>query len=413
MAEVKKAYIEYPIPIECDLQCKKCFHAPKWALDKIGPEEAYKDKYRKEPPFTNKDFVKWRDKHLSNHSEFLVELQGGECSHPKCQKVIFDIIETLGAHGKTKFQLQSNGTGDKEFYQKLIKYKDLIDRIGFTYHRDEMHNVERRGQEECDRLNKRFNENAQIIIDSGIKFYVKEILLLKHKDDILNDKRYWEERGVEFRLQDFKTLAGRLGFNYTFEEFLLVHPEYRHQNKTCNCRELYGKYTNIIIRGYDYFAGDVIACWHSPVAVGSIVDDWYKSGYTIKRSINDTLSVVFECEAVDNSDHTLLEDDHYPNGGNEMEHSVIKCDSSITNNAAVNLRDEIKRQHERVVCEIKSIEKKISQLNNERTPLIERCLQLEGGIDALNMVIRSCNEDPIQEADQDLLHVKRSLRDQI
>jgi len=385
-------------------------------LEEKDSGEEYDIKYRKTPPFTNEDFVKWRDKWLPDHDWFLVELQGGECSHPKCQDVIFRIIETLGANEKTKFQLQSNGVGDREFYVKLLRYKGLIDRIGFTYHRDELNNVERRGGEECDRLNKVFEDNVELMVNSGINFYIKEILLLQYKEDILKNKKYWESRGVEFRIQDYKTNNGRavdsprISMRMTESDRKLIDPEYTHNNSTCGCREIFGEYTNIIIRGYDYYAGDVIACWHNPIPVGNIKDDWYRGGYIIRRDLRGMIEILYE-EAP-----PLLTSTNIKKGDvNVPDEDILSKRSnndSVLLNQTMDLLGSYTAQNDIVMGQISALEEKIAKLHNEKNNLTIRAVELKGGIDGLTMVVRMGEGEDVSRSisDQELLPVKNSLK---
>jgi len=257
-----KYYIEYPIPIKCNLHCYYCFHQEKWELDKAGETS---NKYSETCAFTPLQFMAWRDKHLSDGESFLYELQGGELSC--APDVVFEIMDTLD---KGKFQIQTNGTGSTDFYRRLITYKDKIDRIGFTYHRDCI------PADELTAFNEAFERNVRTVKDAGIKVYVKELLLLKHKAAILVNKAYWEHNGVEFRIQDFKGYKGRTPetdlLKYTQGDWDLIYREYRHPNGRCCCRD---GYKSILIRGYDIFRGDVIACWNDPTVIGNIVEDWY------------------------------------------------------------------------------------------------------------------------------------------
>jgi hypothetical protein len=253
-------YIEYPIPISCGLKCRYCFHAEKWELEAAGKADS---KYTEVCPFTPQQYITWRNKYLSDGTEFLCELHGGEISYGSSQNIVLDVIDTLD---KEHFQLQTNGKGDSDFYRELILRKDKINRIGFTYHRQVLTDGT---------LIDRFMDNVTLVYESGIKTYVKELLFPDQKDAILKHKRYWEERGVEFRIQDFKGYRGRDSktmITYTAEDWALIHSEYRHESNICSCRE---GYTQILIRGYDIFAGDVLACWNDPTVIGSIPMDTY------------------------------------------------------------------------------------------------------------------------------------------
>jgi hypothetical protein len=112
---------------------------------------------------------------------------------------------------------------------------------------------------------------------------VKELLFPELKDEILENKRHYEALGIEFRIQDFKGYKGRDPIVYTSEDYAFVHPEYQHSGKHCYCRE---GYKQVLIRGYDIFGGDVLACWQDPVVVGRINEDWYSGNYAVNITSN-------------------------------------------------------------------------------------------------------------------------------
>jgi len=275
--EKQKIYVEYPIGKECGLRCDYCFHQPLWEYEARYPNDKYSDKCA----FTFAQYKAWRDKHFPN-AEILMELHGGEMSFGNNAQLVLDIIDSAD---KERFQLQTNGLGDAEFYRELVKRKDKIDRIGFTYHRKAMMKNFRLftcggygdGVEfipaVCD---KSFFSNVMTIKESGIKVYVKELLFLDSKDKILENKLYWESRGIEFRIQDFKGAGGLYATEsakYTEADWALVHPEYKHTGEHCHCRE---GYKQIIIRGYDQHAGDVIACWQDHKEIGNVIEGWHE-----------------------------------------------------------------------------------------------------------------------------------------
>jgi hypothetical protein len=260
-------YIEYPIPIKCGLKCSYCFHEA-FEMEKAGTRN---NKYPEKCPFTIEQFLSWRDKHLSDGEEFLYELHGGEMSHPESHKIVFEILDKLD---KGKFQLQTNGLGDLLFYKKLIKYKNKIDRIGLTFHRKELSDKQRIA----------FNYRVKFLKDNGINCYVKELLFPELKSESLVFKEFWERLGVPFRFQDFKGYRGRDGSDirsqYTEEDYRMLDSEYCHMEHNCTCRK---GYKQVLIRGYDIFAGDVLACWDDPCVVGNIMEDWYDGNYTVNK----------------------------------------------------------------------------------------------------------------------------------
>lgn len=275
-----KYYIEYPIPIECSLQCDYCFHSEAWKLQ-AESRDKFLEKYEEACVFTLDQFKTWRDKHLADASEFLVELSGGEMSHPRCQAYALNVLDNLG---RSRFQLQTNGLGDEDFYREVIKRKDVVDRIGFTYHRKSIDKLPD-PQAAIDR----FYRTVYLFKDAGFTVYIKEILFPHLKQYILEHKQKAEAQGIEFRIQDFKPIAGRSRTPYyTPEEMALVHPEYCHGGAHCACRP---GYKNVIVRGFDYFAGDVIGCWQDPKPIGNILDDWYDPNYSVDKLTTGELKV--------------------------------------------------------------------------------------------------------------------------
>lgn len=263
-----KYYIEFPIGIFCNLKCDYCFHSEAFELES---ENKFDDKYLKERPFTFQQYMNWRDKHLSDGSEYICELHGGEMSHPKNQQDVLNIIDIFD---KEIFQLQTNGLGDRDFYGKLSNYRNKINRIGFTFHRKML--------TEPKQINK-FIDNVIYCDLLGFKVYVKELLIPEFRKSIIEMKQYWKLKGIDFRIQDYKGYRGKTfdSKQYSNLDFMLIHNEFKHDGDMCSCRK---GYKNVLIRGFDIFAGDVIACWNDPTVIGNICDDWYKSNYIITRN---------------------------------------------------------------------------------------------------------------------------------
>jgi len=268
-----KYYIEFPIPIRCSLKCVYCFHSEAFDLEKEG---RFNDKYLDQRPFTLQQYIDWRNKHLSNGTEFLCELHGGEMSHPKNQDDVLNIVDIFD---KEIFQLQTNGLGDGEFYRELCKRKAKINRIGFTFHREMI--------ADKPEIVKKYIDNVMLCNSFGIKVYVKELLIKKMRDQILENKKFWIEKGIEFRIQDFKGYGRGKTFeeyqNYTNLDKMLISSEYKHKGTQCSCRS---GYKNVLIRGFDIFAGDVICCWDDPCVVGNIMEDWYLPDYRIVKDFS-------------------------------------------------------------------------------------------------------------------------------
>jgi len=274
-----KYFIQYPIMIVCGLKCSYCLHKEAWDLERDGK---FEEKFTCECPFTFAQYQAWRDKHLSDATEIIMELHGGEMSYGDNQRLTLDIID---AADKEKFSLQTNGLGEGQFYEGLVKRKGKIERVGFTYHRAMITGNQY--------LWNKFVDNVHTIREARIGVYVKELLISELRDSIIQGKTFWENLGVEFRLQDYKGIGGHNAPQYTPEYVALIHPEYQHVlGAECACRK---GYKNIIIRGYDInaavFGGDVLACWHDPTVIGNINNDWYSSNYRINRLLDNSIDV--------------------------------------------------------------------------------------------------------------------------
>jgi len=419
----KKIFMEVPIPIRCNLKCRKCFHAPAWAAESKGEKE-YLEKYHEKAVFTPQELVAWRDKFIGDYDEYLVELQGGECSYdwksetpgvPGMYEVVFSLIEELGKNGKTKFQLQSNGLGNGEFYHKLfIKYGHMIDRIGFTYHRDEL---TERSENECKRLNETFNTNVDSVLkliktveempssptNHHIHFYVKEILFPKYRDELREAKKYWENKGIEYRVQPYRSASGRDGYKNAIDDRRLLHPEYVHAGETCSCRELYGIGTNVIIRGYDYFAGDVLACWHNQLPVGSVTESWYKGGYYVSRDAYDVISIKYGDKPVTYIPPTNKRPDDSPvvkrKGPEIMENpNELTVDQFL--NDIVDDLDGLRNQQYTVRLELEKAEKHIQSV-------IDRIKILNGKVEGFETVLKRNPGD--HETSKDLVKTRDEM----
>lgn len=295
-----KYFVQYPLQIECGLKCPYCFHIERWIEERDGVKS---DKYKEKTPFTFEDYKKWRDKHLSDGTEFLTELHSGEISYGGNQELAISIIDSSD---KEMFQLQTNGLGSPDFYEELTQRKAKIDRIGFTFHRkpisewEKQHNPKSSNCAICPlpfcykkytfpasyqevdhcplELERLFRMNVMQCHNAGMKVIVKELLIPELKTEILKNKEYWESQKVEFRIQDFRLDNGFDPLAYTSEEVALIHSEYLHGRQNCSCRE---GYKNVILRGCDCYSGDVLACWHDQAKIGSIVEDTYNPNYTV------------------------------------------------------------------------------------------------------------------------------------
>jgi pyruvate-formate lyase-activating enzyme len=172
-----QVFVQYPGYVECGLKCPYCFHKEAWDLEKEGKKNT---KYKDQIPFTFEDYQRWRDKFLPDATKFLMEIHSGEISYGKNKEHCLSLIDKAD---KETFQLQTNGMGSSNFYEELIKRKEKIDRIGFTFHRKVI--LENKNK---DKLAERFAQNVFLVAKSGIKVIVKELLIISLKNDIMRSK---------------------------------------------------------------------------------------------------------------------------------------------------------------------------------------------------------------------------------
>jgi len=384
-AKKEKVYIEYPIAKACGLRCEYCFHRPLWEYEARCPDDKYSDKCA----FTFAQYKAWRDKHIPS-AEILMELHGGEMSFGDNQQLVLDIIDSAD---KERFQLQTNGLGSEEFYRELVKRKDKIDRIGFTFHR-KAHPGRLVFVDTA--LMYDFARNVKLVAQSGINVYIKELLFLDRKEEVLRNKKYWESQGVEFRIQDFKGMGGNYATEsakYTAEDWALVHPEYRHGGDCCHCRE---GYRQIIIRGYDQRAGDVLACWQDHKVIGNILEDWYEphEKVLIDPAAPRGRTVVGRGRYSGDYMHDLklneLEKKYYPLFPKEfkmlakLEAGLERLGKMLAENEALNAQDKQRIEQAQIV--ISDAQKRIG----ERTLTI---VAVKGGIEMTNVYINEAKAE--------------------
>lgn len=277
-----KYYIGYPITFHCNLRCEYCFHSE---FHKFVDEGVGQNHWREKTTFTFEDYRRWRNKHLSDGTDFIMTLFGGE---PFCKQNVENVFKIIETSDKERIDILSNGVCDNSIIQRLEKYKNKFHRIGFTFHRETLSGK--------DKLKEIFESNVMTVKSMGIPLYVKELMIVKHRDAIVENKRYWLSKGVEFKIQDFK---GRVqGWSneeykkYTPIDNLLISQEYKHGD-ICSCIK---GYKNLFIRGYDMAdvwekGADVIACWYDPTVIGNILEDWYSPNYIITRKRSGEVDV--------------------------------------------------------------------------------------------------------------------------
>jgi len=271
-----KYRIDFPITKECDLHCYYCFHSDYHK--KIGP---YQNKSY-DLGFTLEEWERWRNKFLFKAEEILLNLHGGETFHSKNILLVFNLINHCKNSIQT-YEFLSNGLSPLENYQQIcIPFKDKIKRIGFTYHREMIDHNEH--------LKKLFENTVLDVKQMGINVYVKELLMVKHRDEIIKNKNHWNGLGIDFKVQDFKGVDKGFSFEeyskYTLLDYILIDDEYKHpKNQYCTCLSGYKSFG---IRGFDEFSGDVIACWQNPVVVGNIKEMWFNPNFRVDREENSS-----------------------------------------------------------------------------------------------------------------------------
>lgn len=266
-----KYFIQYPIFTDCNIACRYCFHSgPKQILPSDSEEDAKAKLHGGAYGFSVNDYIKWRETYLYDAEEIIVNFSGGEPSIPKNMEPIEEFVATSKIE---KFDLLSNGLGPIESFKKLVSHKDRIFRFGLTFHRDTIGNNED--------LKKRFFKTAMYLRDQDVNLYIKELLILKYKPQIITNRSFWTSLGVDFKIQDFKGYDKGQDFEelkrYTHEDIQLISKEYRKTKKYCQC--LPG-YKQIIIRG-GWRAGDILGCWIDPSVVGNIKDNTFNPNYRV------------------------------------------------------------------------------------------------------------------------------------
>jgi len=280
-----KYYIGYPISLHCNLRCTYCYN--KEFFKKVDTGEGG-DKWRDKRPFSFKEYKKWRDKHLSDGTDFIMHLFGGE---PFCNQNSDDVFEILNSVDKERIDILTNGVGDLSTMERLWNFKpSMFHRIGFTFHR--------RIMMEKPQLQEKFIENVLLVKSMKIPVYVKELMIKEYRDLIVSNKRWWIEQGIDFKVQDFKGedrgISQEEYEKYTPLDHLLISPDYKHGNP-CSC---INGYKNLFIRGFDMKdvfpqGGDVIQCWEDPTVVGNIFEDWYCSSGVVTRRKDGKMEVKF------------------------------------------------------------------------------------------------------------------------
>jgi hypothetical protein len=285
-----KYFVEYPCLYICGLQCGYCFHKAD-QFDKNDPGHNL---------FTVQDWVRFRETHLKGAEEILLHFHGGE---PFYGENVAYIENFLSESSVERIDILTNGLGSEADYVRILSaYKDRIHRVGFTYHRKM--NVDAA----------LFESNVLAVRALGISVYVKELLFVDERDAIHANKKYWEDKGISFKIQDFRGWDRGRSFEennkYTLDDMKSVDAEYLQNDPfTCSCRPGYKMFR---IRGGNLswqHSGDVIACWCDPKVIGNIQDNEFCPEYEIKRIQG---IIVVECSGDTGYRGTFDRDQYFP-----------------------------------------------------------------------------------------------------
>jgi hypothetical protein len=130
-----------------------------------------------------------------------------------------------------------------------------------------------------------FEENVQYLHDQKVPVYVKELLFTDLRETIKEAKRRWREKGIEFKIQDFKGCDRGKDFSelkgYTPEDYYLLDSEYKRGGIYCSCVK---NYKNVLICGHA-MSGDILACFEDPKIVGNIQENCFHSNFQIYKDI--------------------------------------------------------------------------------------------------------------------------------
>ena len=257
-----KYYVAYPISFDCNLRCSYCFH-----------HERFYSNYTQHQGFTIKDYIRFRNTHFVNAEEILVHFHGGEPFLNTNINTICTVIRSLKVE---KFDLLTNGLQDRSNYERIIPFRDRIQRIGFTFHRQMIAHVPS--------LVKQYEDNVMFLHEHGIPVYVKELLFPDQRDIIKESKRKWKELGIPFNVQDFKGFdrgKDRKEFKkYDALDILLIDSEYKKGGGYCTCKK---GYKTVLIGGHT-LGGKVFACFEDMVIVGDIKKNEFNPNYRVKTN---------------------------------------------------------------------------------------------------------------------------------
>ena len=263
-----KYFVHWPLGVKCFLNCPYCFSRQyhdgtetwKWPGINLGHWKAF------------------RDKHLSDASDIIINFYGG------CEffwKPNLGIMMHFMRHTTNeRFELLSNGLCPASSYRQLAPHVKRIDSIGFTHHRWYTHNRPA--------MFDRFLDNLQVLRSMQItNMYVKELMGPGTVESIPGWVRAWRARGIECRVQDLRNDSGVPGLtlvkNWTIppEAMKFIYQGYMHNDMDCQCK---ASYQNIIIDSSPHHPGELLACWHCGhrKVVGNILTNEYTPGYHVQ-----------------------------------------------------------------------------------------------------------------------------------
>lgn len=255
-----KYFVAFPITFDCNLHCYYCFH-----------EERFLTGYSHPRQFTLENYCRFRDTHLQDATDIIVHFHGGE---PFVDTNIAIVCNFMHGTSMEQADLLTNGIQPRESYERILKYRDRIHRVGFTFHRKIIGGT---------KLVDVFQENLRFLHQEGVPVYVKELLFVDLRDEIIAAKRLWEVQGITFRIQDFKGCDRGRSFEefekYSAADYLYLDSEYKHAGPYCSCMK---GYKNVLIRG-GWHDGDVLACFEDPTVVGSVLTNEYNPSYIVCR----------------------------------------------------------------------------------------------------------------------------------
>lgn len=265
-----KWFVAYPILFDCNLRCSYCFH-----------HIHFYSNYTKHQGFTINEYKKFRDTHLKNPEEILVHFHGGE---PFIDTNINTICTFIHCTKIEKFDILTNGIQERSNYDRIIPFKDRIDRIGFTFHRKMIAHIPD--------LVKKFEDNILYLHDKGLPVYVKELLFIEFRENIKKYKRKWKEMGIPFNVQDFKGYDRGMDKSefkkYNAEDVLLISSEYKKGGSYCTCKKGY----KTVLIGNHTIGGKVFGCFQDMRIVGDIRKNEFNPDYKVKVNREGGVDVV-------------------------------------------------------------------------------------------------------------------------